>query len=163
MAHSTDKQANCPLCHQVSNRPHVYYYRQPTDLSVSDKPVQIRLRLRRFRCLNPACLKRTFGQPCPDWLPTPVEPVGWLSRGGGPPQCRVAMMLGGQAACRLLTHLYMSTSRDTLLRLIRKWRPSVWKTPRALGVDDCRAAVAGHTKSEDIRHNFSQSGSTLAL
>lgn len=36
-------------------------------------------------------------------------------------QRRVAMMLGGQAGSRLLTHLYMPTSHDTRLRLIRKW------------------------------------------
>ncbi len=45
-------------------------------------------------------------------------------------------MLGGQAGARLLTHLYMLTSHDTLVRLIRKWQPGDAQTPHALGVDD---------------------------
>lgn len=45
-------------------------------------------------------------------------------------------MPGGQAGSRLLTHLYMSTSHDTILRLIRKWQPVYLQTPHALGVDD---------------------------
>jgi hypothetical protein len=69
IAFATNKQANCPVCQQLSKRLHGFYFRQPTDLPISDKPVQLRLRLRRFRCLNPICPKRTFSQPCPDWLP----------------------------------------------------------------------------------------------
>lgn len=125
------------------------YYRKPTDLPISDKPVQLRLRLRRFRCLNPACSKGTFGQPCPDWLPAFARRTNRLAHA----QRSVAMMLGGQAGSRLLTHLYMPTSHDTLLRLIRKWQPVVSQTPHALGVDDCRAAGAGDTKSKIIRYN----------
>ena len=45
-------------------------------------------------------------------------------------------MLGGQAGARLLTHLYIPASHDTLLRLIQKWQPVSATTPHALGVDD---------------------------
>ena len=131
-AHSTNKQASCPLCQQVSNRPHGFYYRKPTDLPISDKPVQLRLRLSRFCCLNPACSKRTFSQPCPDWLPAFARRTTRLAHA----QRSVAMMLGGKAGSRLLTHLHMPTSHDTLLRLIRKWQPLIGPTPHALGVDD---------------------------
>ena len=131
-AHSTNKQASCPLCQQVSNRPHGFYDRKPTDLPISDKPVQLRLRLSRFRCLNPACPKRTFSQPCPDWLPAFARRTTRLAHA----QRSVAMMLGGKAGSRLLTHLHMPTSHDTLLRLIRKWQPLIGPTPYALGVDD---------------------------
>ncbi|GAB4003269.1 ISL3 family transposase [Spirosoma daeguense] len=51
-------------------------------------------------------------------------------------QRSVAMMLGGKAGSQLLDHLYMPTSHDTLLRLIRKWQPGITPTPHALGVDD---------------------------
>jgi hypothetical protein len=46
------------------------------------------------------------------------------------------MMLGGQAGSRLLTHLYMPTSHDALVRLIRKWQSGDAQTPHAMGVDD---------------------------
>lgn len=132
IAHSTDKQASCPLCQQVSSRLHGFYYRKPTDLPLSDKPVRLRVRLRRFRCLNPVCPKRTFGQPCQDWLPAFARRTNRLAHA----QRSVAMMLGGQAGSRLLTYLYMPTSHDTLIRLIRKWQPVDPQIPRALGVDD---------------------------
>lgn len=90
------------------------------------------MRLSRFRCLNPACSKRTFSQPCPDWLPTFARRTSRLAHA----QRSVAMMLGGKAGSRLLTHLHMPTSHDTLLRLIRKWQPVIGPTPHALGVDD---------------------------
>nr|WP_240543422.1 hypothetical protein [Spirosoma foliorum] len=88
--------------------------------------------MRRFRCLNPTCPKRTFSQPCPDWLPAFARRTNRLAHA----QQSVAMMLGGQAGSRLLTQLYMPTSHDTLLRLIRKWQPVGPQTPYALGVDD---------------------------
>ncbi|WP_460945783.1 ISL3 family transposase [Spirosoma daeguense] len=131
-AFSTNKQANCPVCQQLSKRLHGFSFRQPTDLPISNKPVQLRLRLRRFRCLNPACPKRTFRQPCPDWLPVYARRTSRLAHA----QCSVDMMLGGKAGSRLLTQLHMSTSHDTLLRLIRKWQPIVTQIPQALGVDD---------------------------
>lgn len=132
IAYSINKQANCPLCQQTSCRSNGFYYRKPTDLPISDKSVQLRLRLRRFRCLNQVCPKQTFGQPCPDWLPAFARRTSRLAQA----QRSVAMMLGGKAGSRLLTHLHMPTSHDTLLRLIRQWQPVESRTPRALGVDD---------------------------
>ncbi len=129
VAHSTDQQASCPSCQQVSSRLHGFYYRKPTDLPISDKPVRLRIRLRRFRCLNPGCPKRTFGQPCPDWLPAFARRTNRLA-------LAQRIMAGGQAGSRLLTHLYMPTSHDTLIRLIRKWQPVDPPIPHALGVDD---------------------------
>lgn len=110
LTHSTDYQAKCPSCQQISSRLHGFYYRKPADLPVSDKQVQLRLRLRRFRCLNPACPKRTFGQSCPDWLPAFARRTNRLAHA----QQSVAMMLGGQAGARLLTHIYMPTSHATI-------------------------------------------------
>lgn len=130
--YSINKQANCPRCQQVSSRSNGFYYRKPTDLPISDKEVQLKLRLRRFRCQNPSCSTRTFSQPCPDWLPAYARRTSRLAHA----QQSVAMMLGGKAGSRLLTKLHMPTSHDTLLRLIRKWQRVALKTPTALGVDD---------------------------
>lgn len=113
-AYSINKHANCPLCQYVSNRSNGFYYRKPTDLPISDKEVQLKLRLRRFHCLNPSCPKRTFSQPCPDWLPAYARRTSRLAYA----QQSVAMMLGGKTGSRMLNHLHMPTSHDTLLRLI---------------------------------------------
>ncbi|QDK77725.1 transposase [Spirosoma sp. KCTC 42546] len=131
-AYSINNRAYCLLCQQVSNRSNGFYYRKPTDLPISDRSVQLKLRLRRFLCLNPACPRRTFSQPCPDWLPAYARHTSRLTQA----QRNVAMMLDGKAGSRLLAHLHMPTSHDTLLRLIRKWQPTASPIPHALGVDD---------------------------
>ena len=59
-------QARCPTCQQTSSRVHSYYQRSPRDLPISGQAVQLRLRVRRFRCLNSACSKQTFAEPLPD-------------------------------------------------------------------------------------------------
>lgn len=132
LAYSTVNEATCPFCQQVSNQHHGFYYRQPADLPISDKTVRLRLRLPRFRCLNASCPRRTFSQTCPDWLPPFARRTTRLAQA----QRHVAMMLGGNAGSRLLTHLHMPTSHDTLLRLIRNWQAADLPTPYALGVDD---------------------------
>ncbi|MFD2937750.1 hypothetical protein [Spirosoma flavum] len=81
--------------------------------------------MRQFRCLNTACSKRTFSQPCPDWLPAYARRTTRLAHA----QRSVSMMLGSKAGSRLLTQLYMTTSHETLLRLIRKWQPVALNTP----------------------------------
>ncbi|MPR35335.1 transposase family protein [Salmonirosea aquatica] len=132
ITHTTDQQVCCPLCQQVSSRLHGFYYRKPTDLFIGDKQVQLRVRLRRFRCLNSVRPKRTFGQPCPDWLFTFFHRTSLLVHA----QRNVAMVLGGKTSARLLIHLHMLTSHDTLVRIIRKWQPVDLQTPHALSVDD---------------------------
>lgn len=155
-AYSTGKQACCPLCQQASSRSHGFYYCKPTDLPISDKRVQLKLRLRRFGCLNPACPKRTFSQPCPEWLPAYARRTSRLAQA----QRNVAMLLGGKAGSHLLTHLHMPTSHDTLLRLIRKWQPAASPIPYALGVEDCRADASGDAQGQDIRHYSRRSRAT---
>ncbi len=65
-ATSQAEQAHCPACQQVSHGIHSYYQRCPRDLPISGQTVQLRLRVRRFRCLNTACSKQTFAEPLPD-------------------------------------------------------------------------------------------------
>ncbi len=61
-ATSQSVQAECPACHEASQRVHSYYQRSPRDLPVSGQVVQLRLRVRRFRCLGAQCSKQTFAK-----------------------------------------------------------------------------------------------------
>jgi len=51
-------------------------------------------------------------------------------------QGRVALAVGGEAGARLLDHLGMPASPDTLLRLVRRMPLPPAPAPRAVGVDD---------------------------
>ena len=65
-AHSTIATAECPFCHQRSDRVHSYYQRSPADASASDRWVRLHLTVRRFRCQVVTCPKVTFAERLPD-------------------------------------------------------------------------------------------------
>jgi transposase len=89
---------------------------------------------RRFRCRDPACPRRTFAERLSDVAAVAARRTDRL----GTLQRHLGLAMGGEAAARLTCRLAMSTSPDTLLRMIGAAdldipaRPS----PRVLGVDD---------------------------
>lgn len=131
-ATSQTEQAHCPACQQVSHRMHSYYQRCPRDLPISGQTVQLRLRVRRFRCLNAACGKQTFAEPLPDLV--------------GPTSRRTfrltllwtvfAIQSGGEPGARLLKAVGTTVSPDTLLRLVRASSTVESTIPEILAVDD---------------------------
>ena len=131
-ATSQKEQAHCPACQQISHRIHRYYQRCPRDLPISGQTVQLRLRVRRFRCFNAACSKQTFAEPLPDL-------VGHTSRR----TLRLtllwtvfAIQSGGEPGARLLKAVGTTVSLDTLLRLARTSPIVESSAPEILGVDD---------------------------
>src|SRR5579885_2729724 len=135
---ATRLTAVCPSCQHVSRRVHSYYTRSPQDLPVSGHMVHLVLRVRRFRCLNPACPRQTFAERLPD-LPVSARQTTRLAK---LLDC-IAVVLSGQAGERLTEQLAMPVSADTLLRRAKKQVPAL-PTPRVLGVDDF-AFRRGHT------------------
>lgn len=128
-----------PECGVWSEAGHGSYQRQPADLPVVGRSVQIALRVRRFRCRNRACERRTFAERLPGLIAAQARRTRRLAAQGA-----VAVALGGEAGARLLPQLAMTTSADTLLRLVRARPLATGSTPVALGVDDW-AFKRGHT------------------
>lgn len=135
---ATRPTAICPSCQHVSYRVHSYYTRSPQDLPISGHIVQLVLRVRRFRCMNQDCQRRTFAERLPD-LPVSARQT---TRLGTLLDC-IAVVLSGQAGSRLTEQSAMPVSADTLLRRAKK-KISPPPTPRVLGVDDF-AVRRGHT------------------
>jgi len=129
----------CPSCHQVSTHIHSYYTRSPQDLPISGQRVQLVLRVRRFRCLNAQCPRKTFAERLPE-LPVSARQT---SRLGTILEC-IAVVLSVQAGSRLAQQLAMPVSADTLLRRVKRKAPTSLPTPPVLGVDDF-AFRRGHT------------------
>ncbi len=65
-ASATSTNALCPTCHQISQRIHSLYTRSPHDLPMSGQAVQLTLHVRRFRCQNQRCQRKTFVERIPD-------------------------------------------------------------------------------------------------
>src|SRR5260370_20109620 len=146
-ASSTSPTAACPTCHQVSKRLHSYYLRSPVDLPVSGQTVQLRLRVRRFRCQNQQCVQKTFAERFPDTLAVHAQRTHRLTT----TLTLFALVLSGQAGERLLVQVGMPTSADTLLRLVKQAVSPPIDVPEVLGVDDFGATRSRTCSRKDSR------------
>jgi transposase len=131
-AQSCCPSADCPACHQASSRIHSFYHRSPQDLPISGQRVRLKLRVRRFRCLNPQCPKTTFAERLPKVVPFASRQTTRLST-----LVKVfALLVGGELGSRLLAHMGTQLSADALLRRVNGSHPVSFPTPSILGVDD---------------------------
>ena len=60
--------AECPACGSASQRIHSNYTRKLRDLPSHGRSVIIHVAARRFRCLNAACVRKTFAERLDDAL-----------------------------------------------------------------------------------------------
>lgn len=122
----------CPDCGIKSCKVHSFYLRSPRDLPLSEHPVRLRLRVRRFFCFNSTCPRATFAETFPDLLIPKAQRTGRLKTAQG----QVGVAVGGQAGARLLEKLHMSTSPDTVLRTMSALPLPILPSPRVVGIDD---------------------------
>jgi transposase len=124
--------ARCPLCGRRSKRIHSHYERTLADLPWGMHAVTVRLRARRLFCRNARCARRIFAERLPDL----ALPWARRTRRLDARLMALGLALGGSAGVRLGRALGLASSRNTLLRRVRRApMPSV-VTPSALGVDD---------------------------
>jgi transposase len=65
---ATAPTAACPCCGAASDRVHSRYRRTVADLALRDRPVALRLVVRKFRCRNADCPREIFCERLPDLL-----------------------------------------------------------------------------------------------
>ncbi|WP_157774810.1 transposase family protein [Melittangium boletus] len=87
--------APCPSCSEHSDAPHSTYVRRPADLPTAGCPVQLELHVRRFRCHNARCARRTFSERL-------LAPSARRTRRLARAQCSVGLTAGAEAGARLL-------------------------------------------------------------
>ena len=132
-AYSTNRQAICPACGQESRRVHGWYARHPQEISSVGRTVRLVLADKRFRCVNPACVRKTFAEPLSGWLPTYARRTLSLTE----LLYAIALEIGGEVAHRVAARLGIRVSADTLLRILRQL--GAGSPPgelRIIGVDD---------------------------
>jgi len=106
----------CPTCGTASQYVHDRYRRQPRDLPWRGHRVRLRSTVRRFRCLNGACRRRTFAES--------FDPV--LRRYAHFTADAEAVLLnygrtaGGEVGAFVAACSGLRASADTLLRLLRR-------------------------------------------
>jgi transposase len=136
---STRRSARCPDCQRRSRRAHSWFTRIVADVSLGVFPVGLRLHARRYRCLNTACPRRTFRERLPEVAPPYQRRTPMLRQRLE----AVSFALGGRGGQRLAQSLRLAsagTSRNTLLRLVRRAlipaAREIAPELHALGVDD---------------------------
>jgi transposase len=123
----------CPGCGHASQRVHSRYWRQLLDLPSHGRSVRIRIAVRRFRCSDPSCPKRTFTERLDETITRPsARRTGRLES----IVHRLGVALGGRPASSLARRLMMPVSRDTLLRAVRRRPVRPMRPPRVVGIDD---------------------------
>jgi transposase len=129
---STAASAICPRCSTPSHSVHSHYRRTVADLHGHDRPVALRLIVRRFRCLQPCCPQAVFCERLPELLDAHARTTTRLTDA----QRAIGFAHGGEAGARLAERLDMPTSTDTLLRRVKGAAEGPAPPPRYIGVDD---------------------------
>jgi transposase len=131
-AHSQASSAVCPICQQESHHVHGSYSRSPRDLPVSGRHVHLILNVRRFRCANAACPRKTFAERLPQVVPVHGQRTHRLTT----TLQALAFEVSAEAGARVSRHLNMAVSGDTLLRILRQTPLPALQPVRVLGIDD---------------------------
>jgi hypothetical protein len=137
-AHTTNPGAECLHCNHHSGQVHSYYRRTIKDLPVSNNSVYLKVRIRRFRCVNPGCGHKTITER----LPELVAPYAHRSKRLQQTLSAISFSFSYEAGACLTDKLRMKSSGDTLLRLIRRFSVNVGFTPRVVG--DGHHPLIGH-------------------
>src|SRR3954469_20027094 len=118
----------CSLCGRRAKRVHSRYERTLADLPWGAYAVSIRLKIRRLFCDNGCCKRHIFAERVPSvvalWARKTIRLTGRLTA--------IGLALGGAAGARLGRQLGLTTSRNTLLRLVRHAPLPSIATPSAL-------------------------------
>ena len=136
----TRRTGICPVCHHASTRIQSQYERTLVDLPIGDRPVRLRVRVRRFRCPNRACPRRIFAERFARF----TEAYARRTHPQRQALEEYGFETGGSGGARLAKRRSVLGSRATILRLLHAMPTEAFETPRVLGVGDW-ACRRGHT------------------
>ena len=125
-------EAQCPLCRHPARRIHSRYGRTLADLPWNGVAVRLRLTVRRFFCQTRDCKRRIFTERLPDLVAPYARRTLRLTEAIE----LIGFAVGGERGARVLAGLSVTTSPDTILRILRAAELGTRGAPRVLGIDD---------------------------
>ena len=96
--------ASCPGCRTESRRVQGHYWRCLGDLPCFGRPIILRVQVGRFRCVNDACPRRTFGEPLPRIARCRARHTDRLRSS----HHAIALALGGNPGAHMATRIGMA-------------------------------------------------------
>jgi transposase len=125
--------AHCPACGKSSRSRHSSYIRRLKDLPWQGCAVELRLKVRRFRCRNRTCGRKIFAEAAPEVARSHAR---WTTRVGEIIRL-IGYTAGGLPGSRILDRLAIPISDDTVTRFVKISGDGSGSGPvRHLGVDD---------------------------
>lgn len=124
----------CPACGRRSTSRHGWHERHLLDLPALGAGVIVKPRMRRWRCQNKMCLRRTFVEQ----LPQVYAPHAHRTHRAAELVHLFGHDVGGRPGERLMKRIGMPTSDDTILRHLKR-RTKERRTQvgvRVIGIDD---------------------------
>ena len=125
-------KSTCPDCSQPTDRIHGRYQRTLADLPWATAPIELRVIVRRFRCLTCTCRRQTFAER----LPTIAPPYARTTTRLVTTQAYTGLVVGGAAGARHCSRHGFPVSRNTLLRRVRSLSLPTGPAPPIIGIDD---------------------------
>lgn len=122
----------CPGCGAPSAQIHSRYIRVLEDIPLADCHVLWKVQVRRFRCREKACPRKTFVEPLAFAAERYARRTSRLARW----LLAIVLSVGGLAGQRLAKVLGLAISGPTLLRLLRRMKLPALQEPVAVGIDD---------------------------
>ena len=129
---STKAQASCPDCGHASESVHCQYQRTVYDVPCGGRRVVLRLRVRKFFCRDPNCLRKVFTER----LPNLVRPWGRSSDRLVESLKAIGLSASAEVSERLTPQLAMPVKASTLLAYLRTIPDPPRTAVISLGIDD---------------------------
>jgi transposase len=123
--------ARCPLCDERSPKVHSRYIRTIADLPWRNVSLTLKIRARRFFCVNRRCKRAIFCERLAE-----VAPYARKTDRLEEALLLIAFELGGEAGSRLAHELGLLVSPDALLERLRGGPSPKTDGVRVLGIDD---------------------------
>ena len=150
VARSTAQFGDCPTCQTRSAARHGWHPRVPQDLPCIGQTVRLELTVRRFRCDNPLCVRRTFVERFPGWLAVYARRTGWLTT-----LIRdIGFEAGGESGARLLRYSHVVASGDSILRVLRQTITVQRQAPRVIGIERSKEGEPTARSSLTLKHSL---------
>jgi len=150
--------ALCPSCETASSRIQSRYTRTLRDLPSIGRPIRLIVHVRRFFCKKSTCAQKIFAERLPDLCRPYAQRTTRLQEA----LCQLGLRVGGQAGADSGSDLGISGSRDTILRLVCRWKPSAQSEPRVIGIDEWGATRSRMCSCKSSRKEDFTWGSALS-
>lgn len=130
---SDRNECACPECGQISSKFRNYYTRKIQDLPVVDKILFLDIKLKKYMCTNPHCVKRYFVESIEDLADKGARRTKRLND----LLTKTALTGSAEGGSKLCKEQCITISGDTLLRLAKSVEMEIdKKSITAVGLDD---------------------------